>query len=107
MVPSLSASIRANIMRNIIGGPIAPHHMSSHHAAPHHTALPHRARVFLAHGMGLHLLLIWLRCHSVLCNRTDSAIRENESRYRESQNARVHFEPPQKTYTPGPLTPHE
>ena len=63
--------------------------MSYHHAAPHHTALLHRARVFLAHRMGLHLLLIWLLCHSVLCNRTDSAIRQNESPYRESQNART------------------
>jgi hypothetical protein len=38
----------------------------------------------------LRLLLVWLGRHSVLCNRTDSAIRQNEARYRESQNPRAH-----------------
>ena len=32
--------------------------------------MPCRARAFLAHGMRLHLLLIWLGCHLVLCKGT-------------------------------------
>ena len=43
-----------------------------------------------AHGMRLHLLLVWLRCHLVLRKGTSSAVRQNESRRRESQDATVH-----------------
>ena len=57
---------------------------------------------FLAHRAGLSLLLILLRHHSVLCNRTGSAKCQNESRCRECQNARVHSNLPHRNVVPPP-----
>ena len=48
-------------------------------------------------------MLIGLLRHFVLRNSTGSAVRQNESRYRESQNARVHFEPSSENMTPAYL----
>src|SRR5689334_18901592 len=75
------------------------HHTAPHHAAAHHASLAHWAGTLLAHGARLHLLLVWLGRHSVLCDRIYSAICQNDSRYRESQNACAHVESPEK-HTP-------
>ena len=62
---------------------VRSHRCPTHHAVAHHASVPHHISALLAHGMRLHLLLVWLGRHSVLCNHTGSAVRQNESRHRE------------------------
>ena len=68
--------------------------------------MAHHAGSFLARGLGLRLLLNWWGHRSFLCKRTNGTTRQNDSRYRESYNARVHLEPPSETCTPTHLIPY-